>query len=290
MSTKIIIDQTHSESSLPYWKLITFIGLVTIIMISMAMDKDIYLADQKDIFLITNEALQTIPNIVWLNITYLGDALILIPLISFVSIINTRIWAAMFGAIPLAFSLSHLGKNFFAIPRPAAVLDSQQFHIIGERLTAFTSFPSGHTITIFAAASAILFVVLAKRKNSPNAQIRSFGIILILAVATIVGISRVAVGAHWPADVVFGAVLGVISGMSGEYLSRRYIKWWSWMNDYPVYLSVFIFMFSFILIVCSVNGLVHSLFVTRLAIAISATTGTYITLKSILLNENRNPL
>ena len=107
MSTKLIIDQTYPKSTLPLWKLISFICLVTISMISMAMDKDIYLADQKDIFLITNKALQTVPNIVWLNITYLGDALILIPLISFVSIINTRIWAAMFGAIPLAFSLSH---------------------------------------------------------------------------------------------------------------------------------------------------------------------------------------
>lgn len=106
----------------------------------------------------------------------------------------------------------------------------------------------------------------------------------------IVGIFRVVVGVYWFVDVVFGVVFGVIFGMSGEYLLRCYIKWWSWMNDYLVYLSVFIFMFSFILIVCLVNGLVYLLFVIWLVIVVGVIIGIYIILKLIFLNENRNLL
>ena len=201
MPVKLTIGQQYTKASFPYWKLISFICLMSAVMVSMAMNKDAYIASQKDIFSISNNALQILPSEIWHNITYLGDALILIPLLSFICLINTRMWAAMFGAVPLAFSLSYLGKNFFAIPRPAAVLEHQQFTIIGETLTAYTSFPSGHTITIFTAISAMVFVLLREVKISE--QGKTYWIYISLMVATVVAISRVAVGAHWPVDLAF---------------------------------------------------------------------------------------
>jgi len=40
--------------------------------------------------------------------------------------------------------------------------------------------------------------------------------------AVLVAISRVAVGAHWPLDVVAGAVLGWLAGLSGAVIAHRY--------------------------------------------------------------------
>ena len=284
MPVKLTIGQQYTKASFPYWKLISFICLMSAIMVSMAMNKDAYIASQKDIFSISNNALQILPSEIWHNITYLGDALILIPLLSFICLINTRMWAAMFGAMPLAFSLSHLGKNFFAIPRPAAVLEHQQFTIIGETLTAYTSFPSGHTITIFTAISAMVFVLLREVKISE--QGKRYWIYISLMVATVVAISRVAVGAHWPADLAFGAILGTVSGLSGEYLSRHYSKWWNWTKVKPTLLGYFILGFCFILFVFTISEKLPELTIIWIAISVSAIVGTYIALKSILQNEH----
>lgn len=223
------------------------------------------------------------PSEIWYNITYMGDALILIPFLSFICLINTRMWAAIFGAIPLAFSLSHLSKSFFSIPRPAAVLDHQNMTIIGDTLTAYTSFPSGHTITIFTAMSAIVFVGF--KETLISRELNSGLLLAVFLIASIVGISRVAVGAHWPADIVMGAIVGIISGLSGEYISRKYLNWWHWKIEKKAYLGCFILTFSFILFASMISGKLPELIIIWTAIIISALVGTYITLKTLLDNE-----
>jgi undecaprenyl-diphosphatase len=61
------------------------------------------------------------------------------------------------------------------------------------------SFPSGHTASSFAAATAL------------SAYYPKVGA-LAFALATLVGISRVHLGHHFPSDVAIGSVLGVGTG------------------------------------------------------------------------------
>jgi undecaprenyl-diphosphatase len=60
-----------------------------------------------------------------------------------------------------------------------------------------SSFPSGHTSTSFACA----FVLsrLAPRLTVP-----------VFVLATLIGVSRIYVGVHYPLDVLAGAVLGIL--------------------------------------------------------------------------------
>jgi len=62
------------------------------------------------------------------------------------------------------------------------------------------SFPSGHTATAFGAAFALF------------GQIGGFSYGAI-ALAPLIGFSRVYLGAHYPSDVVAGAFLGVLVGI-----------------------------------------------------------------------------
>lgn len=70
------------------------------------------------------------------------------------------------------------------------------------------SFPSGHATTTFACAVAV--AVLIPRWRWPA-----------LAVAAIVALARVYLGVHYSLDVLAGAALGTLIGLSVALLARR---------------------------------------------------------------------
>ena len=47
----------------------------------------------------------------------------------------------------------------------------------------------------------------------------------IIALAALVGLSRLAVGAHWPVDVLAGAAIGWCVGLTGVLAARRWPLW-----------------------------------------------------------------
>ena len=154
---------------------------------------------------------------VWSFITLMGDTGILWPMLLIFSITSMKTIYAVLAAVPMGGFLSVLLKKLFDSPRPSGLLESFDIHVIGPVLTTH-SYPSGHTITIFAAISAIVlsFSIQAKLLGS----ILKIGLLIF---AVVVGISRIMVGAHWPLDCLAGACVGWISGVTGIYLSRKYL-------------------------------------------------------------------
>lgn len=67
------------------------------------------------------------------------------------------------------------------------------------------SFPSRHTASAFIIAMAFMYLKF------------ELGIIM-LVIATVIGITRVVSGAHFVRDVVGGALIGIICGLLGFYL------------------------------------------------------------------------
>jgi undecaprenyl-diphosphatase len=96
-----------------------------------------------------------------------------------------------------------IGKAF---PRPRPYLSHSVNQLIPPSLD--TSFPSDHAILGFAVA------VMVWRYN------RRAGVAL-LVLATLMAIARVFVGAHYPGDVLGGAVLGALTSSAVAALSER---------------------------------------------------------------------
>ncbi len=72
------------------------------------------------------------------------------------------------------------------------------------------SFPSGHTSAAFAAA-------VAWARTFPKRRMKAVG----LALAALMGLSRLYVGVHFPVDVLCGALVGTLCG----YLGWRMLKY-----------------------------------------------------------------
>lgn len=79
------------------------------------------------------------------------------------------------------------------------------------------SFPSGHAAGSFCVA-AFLIVVLRSRPETPSS---TYGVAGCALLAALIALSRVYLGAHFPSDVVAGAVLGGLVGAVAAGLYTR---------------------------------------------------------------------
>jgi undecaprenyl-diphosphatase len=113
--------------------------------------------------------------------------------------VNARhgVVAAGFSAL-LALGIAHLITEFWDRARPYDAHPTAAHLFISP--SSDPSFPSDHATAAFAIAVAIW---LRSRKAGW----------LALAMATILAVSRVAVGVHYPADVIGGALIGTASAL-----------------------------------------------------------------------------
>jgi membrane-associated phospholipid phosphatase len=191
---------------------------VAIIVFLLILVAHVQQVSQVDLFLNLNGAsVEVLPSTFWPAITLFGDTLILLCWMSPLLLFRSRMVLGLVAAIPMG-GLASLGfKRLFLAPRPGDVLQHDSFHVLGELLSGH-SFPSGHTITAFAAAGVVYACFMSERNHSKAVGVIGGAMVL----ATFVGLSRVAVGAHWPADVIAGACIGWLSGLNGVWLTRRF--------------------------------------------------------------------
>lgn len=167
--------------------------------------------DRISLFRLVNTQTQQLPNIFWVFFNMLGNGWGVFALLCPLLVLAPRALLATLCAGAFAGVLSRTLKLSLQFPRPASVLDPTSFHIVGNPLTSL-AMPSGHTLTAFALATALYFSIPLAR--------REYGLWLFV-LAALSGLARVAVGAHWPADVFAGASIGIFSGMLGATLAQR---------------------------------------------------------------------
>jgi membrane-associated phospholipid phosphatase len=160
------------------------------------------------LFLSLNHRFSTLPDLFWTTLSLFGNGwfcfAVLLPIVFFAPRI---IFAALLSGI-LTGILSRISKSYFDTARPAGVIDQSSFHIIDSPLL-HSAMPSGHTMTAFAIAFAVIF-------SAPKGTGKYSPLICLLAIGA--GLSRIAVGAHWPSDVLIGASFGIFCGLVGATL------------------------------------------------------------------------
>lgn len=162
------------------------------------------------LFLAVNRLSGYTGDALWADVTVFGNGFIIVGLT--LPLIGRRpemILPVLVAAVLTALTVNGL-KDYFHAPRPPAVLPAGLFHLIGPELTS-ASFPSGHTATAFVFAGIVsltfdrLWITLA-----------------VVTLGTAVGVSRIVVGVHWPADVLAGAALGWACAVAACALAARW--------------------------------------------------------------------
>jgi undecaprenyl-diphosphatase len=151
-------------------------------------------------------------------ITWLGNAGIVIALVFIFFVLKKPAYlrqhlpwflAAMLVAGLCVFALKKM------IPRPRPLSDfaslieagTVHIHVLGKQLW-YRSFPSGDTQTAFTVATYLSFLL---PRWTP----------LFFSLAVGVGLSRIYMGAHFPLDVIAGAVIGAAFGVGGWWMGKR---------------------------------------------------------------------
>ncbi|HEY8940486.1 MAG TPA: phosphatase PAP2 family protein [Cellvibrio sp.] len=152
------------------------------------------------------------PDWLWQNITFLGDGLpAFIVLVFFLRKFPSILWYGLVISVVTGVCL-HTLKQLVFLARPAAILGIENIRVIGPALYHH-SFPSGHSLTAFSVAA--LFIHLTKGRYQ----------IALLLLASLISWSRVVVGAHWPSDVIIGALLGWYGAKLAIILAETRWRW-----------------------------------------------------------------
>jgi undecaprenyl-diphosphatase len=105
--------------------------------------------------------------------------------------------------------ISQVVTHLWARPRPFVAHPHETILLVAP--SSEPSFPSDHAVAAFAIAFAVALV--GRRMGA-----------LFLAGATVIGVTRILVGLHYPGDVLGGAAIGFVSAtvvfsVAGDYLS-----------------------------------------------------------------------
>lgn len=134
----------------------------------------------------------------------LGNALLLVPMLFGVA--SAAVWGGrplraltVVGAFFLADVAVGLGWLAWNRPRPDLIAG-------GLAAPGLHSFPSGH---VAQAAASFGILVYLWMSNTRSALERVFAVLVWIALVGAVALARLRMGAHWPTDVIAGAVIGL---------------------------------------------------------------------------------
>jgi len=100
---------------------------------------------------------------------------------------------------------------FYPQPRPYILLSSVIPLITQNINEAYHSFPSGHTIFFFTI-STVVYLYYKKLGT------------FFFFISFIMALSRIIIGVHWPIDIAFGGMLGIITGYIIHLIYNKYYK------------------------------------------------------------------
>ncbi len=166
----------------------------------------------RQLFLALHPALQIVPAPFWRLCSVFGDWPTVLALLLAACWRAPRRLPALIVGCSLAIALAIVLKAGFGVERPPLALPANAVRLL-DALPGNGSFPSGH-----AMAAATLAAFLARGLGWRCRAGLAAGVILVM-------LSRIAIGVHWPADLLVGGALG--------WSAMALALWKAWPQGWP---------------------------------------------------------
>lgn len=207
---------------------------------------------------------------VWESISTFGDVRALFALLMPFSVRYQKLVWPIILAMVIGWLLAYGLKHLLQVPRPGQFFQVAPLLTQSEHMGHFST-PSNHAVMVFAFVG-VWITFLPRRWVFP-----------LLLLASIVGVSRVAVGAHWPVDVLVGGLLGCIAAYTGICLSQV----WRWGDKDRSHLILVTLMAISAMTLPFIDPSFPQSFIVRIVLALVAL-GAVITLYGIPLVKRFN--
>jgi membrane-associated phospholipid phosphatase len=188
-----------------------FIGLIIVVLFTASF---LLYSGKTVAFLSLNSYHSFWLNVFFINYTFIGDGIFALCLITLLYCYFKKKEQSI--AMLYAFLLSGVAvqiiKNLVSAPRPKLFFEAGQYMFFIDDVvkTGNASFPSGHTTTAFAIATVAVMLIKNRNWQLP-----------ILIAAVLVGYSRIYLAQHFLIDVIIGASIGCLSGITAIYLVQN---------------------------------------------------------------------
>ena len=149
-------------------------------------------------------------------ITHLGDGIAFGIIIILFAFIRRRMILVVGLTGVLTLLMTYIFKKilFHGSYRPMMDVGIDSLHIVeGAKIAYWGTFPSGHTITVFAIATVLCLYFRKSRLQYA-----------FVAVALIVGLSRVYLSLHFLQDIFVGSIFGIVIGCVSMVLLHKQKK------------------------------------------------------------------
>ena len=166
-----------------------------------------------------------LPSWFWSLINLGGDAWVILLILLLIERFPGEITSWVLKTWLIGAVLSQLIKNLLPMPRPASVLGVENLSIIDHPPLLSGSMPSGHALA--AISCALIVCAVLKLRGAKH-----WHLLIVALSAGIAAWARVAVGAHWPSDVIAGSGLAFLV-VALALLWERQHSWNAWVQRSP---------------------------------------------------------
>ena len=213
----------QSILQLSNYKVVAFSTMALVACLSLSFV--LMTSDWNRAWMLNIHASHLLPTWFWALINLGGDAWVILLILLLMERFPGRITSWVLKTWLIGAVMSQLIKNFLPMPRPASVLGVENLSIIDHPPLVSGSMPSGHALA--AISCALIVCAVLKLRGAKNWHLS-----LVALTASIAAWARVAVGAHWPSDVIAGAGLAFVV-VALSLLWERQHSWNAWFQRAP---------------------------------------------------------
>ena len=210
----------QSVQQLSPYKVVLFSTVLLLVCVSLSFV--LMKSGLNQAWMLNIHATPVLPTWFWALINLGGDAWVILLILLLIERFPGEITSWVLKTWLIGALVSQVIKNTLPIPRPASVLGVENLSIIDHPPLLSGSMPSGHALA--AISCALIVCTVLKFRGVKNGYLS-----LIAIGAGIASWARVAVGAHWPSDVIAGAGLA-FSVVALAYLWERHSSWNAWFQ------------------------------------------------------------